>query len=172
MECKKALENLVTFLDGELDQELCGQIRRHLESCPACNKETQLLSKTGELLAKFPDLEPKEKVTREIQEKVRAVDQKKPGLLFRRGGWRRIAVFATAASLIIAFGIYSVVPGPKPPTTDRPKVIGQSAEKVKTKLNYYKEILANFQEVKEEYYWRKDDLKTLSPYLFSEEWKF
>ncbi|MFH1227657.1 MAG: zf-HC2 domain-containing protein [Planctomycetota bacterium] len=73
MKCEKVLEELVAFLDGETDRELSGQIRRHLASCPVCSKEARLLAKTGDLLAGFPDLAPRENAARQIREKAQAI---------------------------------------------------------------------------------------------------
>lgn len=199
MECKEVLENLVAFLDGELDKDLNAQISRHMESCNLCTKEARLLSKTWHILDKFPELEPNEKVIRQIQEKVRAINNQKPDLLLWRWRWVRIAVLSTAAVLIITLGIHFMVTGLKPlpdlkvvraggqaVTTyqdtkidansknvaafGEPRPLGQ--EDIEIKLNYYKTLLARFQEIKEEDYWCGDDLKAISPYLFYEEWDF
>ena len=228
MECKEVLENLVAFLDGELDKDLNAQISRHMESCNLCTKEARLLSKTWHILDKFPELEPNEKIIRQIQEKVRAINNQKPDLLLWRWRWVRIAVLSTAAGLIITLGIHFMVTGLKPlpdlkvvraggqaattyqdtkidanpvrdrsPLGDRNNILNSSGlvdnisngansknvaafgeprpsglEDIEIKLNYYKTLLARFQEIKEEDYWCGDDLKAISPYLFYEEWDF
>ncbi|MFH0888753.1 MAG: zf-HC2 domain-containing protein [Planctomycetota bacterium] len=198
MKCNKVLESLVAFLDGELDNDLNAQISQHLESCSACNKESRLLSETWSILDKFPELEPNEKVIRQIQEKVKAINNNPESFRDWRWSWVRIAVLSTAAVLIMTLGLHFMVTGLKPPsdlkvarstewsfgqvrsggqvgTTNQDiKLVTNSknVEDVEIKLNYYKTLLARFQEIKEEDYLCGDDLKVVSPYLFYEEWDF
>ncbi|MFH1228114.1 MAG: zf-HC2 domain-containing protein [Planctomycetota bacterium] len=172
MKCQEVLEELVAFLDGETDRELSGQISQHLESCPECRKEAHLLAKTGNLLASFPDLTPRDDAARQILEKARAISQETPKVFWFRHGWPGVKTFATAAGLLIAMGIYWVASESRPPTTPPPKVNTVDTienTQLKTELDSYKELLARFREVKEEYYCSEYDLKTLSPYLFSNE---
>ncbi len=36
MDCREFLQQLWRFLDGELDDGACGELRAHLERCPEC----------------------------------------------------------------------------------------------------------------------------------------
>lgn len=173
MECKNALENLVAFLDGELDKDLIAQINRHLESCNACRNEAESLSKTWNLLDKFPELEPTEKSAGEIKDKIRLIAKERSGL-FPIHRWQRIAVFSAAASLFIVVGFYCVINnfGNSPYSPQLLTVSYKAQEEIKTKLNYYTEILARFKEVKDEDYWSENDSKSLSPYLYADAWNF
>lgn len=58
--CKELLEGISEFVDGSASDELCAQIRRHMEGCENCrvvvnttNKTVQLY-KGDELLEELP----------------------------------------------------------------------------------------------------------------------
>lgn len=36
LECKDLLGNLSEFIDGELDDEMCAQLKRHMAGCENC----------------------------------------------------------------------------------------------------------------------------------------
>ena len=38
-DCADVLDRLYAYLDGELDESLCGDIRKHLDECGPCLKE-------------------------------------------------------------------------------------------------------------------------------------
>lgn len=47
--CKDIVKNLNSYIDGELDAELCGQLEAHIQSCPKCRIVVNTLNKTIEL---------------------------------------------------------------------------------------------------------------------------
>ena len=49
LECKELLHNLNDYIDGELDNELCGKIEAHIETCPNCKVVVNTLKKTIQL---------------------------------------------------------------------------------------------------------------------------
>jgi anti-sigma factor (TIGR02949 family) len=52
MNCKKILNNLSAYIDGELDEELCQQIETHLETCQECRIVVDTLKKTIDIYQK------------------------------------------------------------------------------------------------------------------------
>jgi anti-sigma factor RsiW len=50
MNCREVQPLAGNYLDGELPDELCDRIRRHLLRCPACREEYDGLRMTAELL--------------------------------------------------------------------------------------------------------------------------
>jgi anti-sigma factor (TIGR02949 family) len=36
LECKDLLSNLSSFIDGELDDEVCAELKRHMAGCENC----------------------------------------------------------------------------------------------------------------------------------------
>ncbi len=44
--CHKILGSLCDYIDGELDQELCAELERHMEGCENCRIVVDTLRKT------------------------------------------------------------------------------------------------------------------------------
>lgn len=175
MDCKTVLKNIVAYLDGELDKDLSARIGRHLESCPACNKEARLLFKAWNLLDEFPELAPREKIIRGVKERLKGIDREKKVLLPVNWGWQKIAGLATAAVLIIVFGVClvtDVFQPAEPPAQPDIKITGtEEAEELKVRLDYYAEFLNNLEEVDESYYdiSVKEDSGKIPSFSFPEE---
>jgi len=66
-DCKVIFEKISAYLDGELDDETCEEIKHHLKGCPECLKRFGSLKKTVELCKDFP----KEEVSEEIRQRLR-----------------------------------------------------------------------------------------------------
>lgn len=66
--CMKHLEHISEFLDGELDEATCEEIRAHLRDCPACRECIESLKKTVEVLKRLP----RESVPADIKHRLRA----------------------------------------------------------------------------------------------------
>ena len=47
--CKQLVESLSEYIDGSLDDTLCAELERHLESCDDCQVVVNTLKKTIEL---------------------------------------------------------------------------------------------------------------------------
>jgi anti-sigma factor (TIGR02949 family) len=47
--CQERLRQINEYLDGEIDEELCSEIERHLNSCPDCQFIVDTLSRTIKL---------------------------------------------------------------------------------------------------------------------------
>ncbi len=44
--CKNLLSQLSDYIDGELEEELCAEIERHMAECPDCQAVVNTLEKT------------------------------------------------------------------------------------------------------------------------------
>ncbi|MGM0663318.1 MAG: anti-sigma factor family protein [Thermodesulfobacteriota bacterium] len=64
----KHAEHISEFLDGELDEAACEEIRAHLRDCPACRNCLESLKKTVEVLRRLP----RETVPADIKQRLRA----------------------------------------------------------------------------------------------------
>lgn len=175
MDCNIVLKNLVAYLDSELDAETQNAIRQHLANCPNCNQEVHAFDRTWALLDKYPELTPQPQAIGQIKDRIQTLTTVKP-VSFRRWSWQKIAGLAVAAGLIIGLGLYLVTDtfkpdtGPTVPTVVNAPIENHTAEA--GLLDYYKGVLAAFEETKEENGWNTETLKELSPYLFSDEWNF
>ena len=58
MECEEVEELLPAHLEGDLKDEIAGQVQDHLKSCPRCQKEAQLLNASWEALGAHENIEP------------------------------------------------------------------------------------------------------------------
>jgi anti-sigma factor (TIGR02949 family) len=52
--CKDLLSQLSAYIDGELDEALCEEIRRHMAGCENCRAVVNTLEKTVELYRTTP----------------------------------------------------------------------------------------------------------------------
>ncbi|GGM95615.1 anti-sigma factor RsrA [Thermopolyspora flexuosa] len=57
-DCADVLDRLYAYLDGELDETLCGDIRKHLDECGPCLKEYGLDQMVKKLVAKHCGCDP------------------------------------------------------------------------------------------------------------------
>ena len=54
MTCRELFERLSEYVDGELSQELCEEIRKHMAGCDPCVNFAQTLKTTTELCRRLP----------------------------------------------------------------------------------------------------------------------
>ena len=54
MSCRELFERLSEYLDGELSQELCAEIRTHMEGCEPCVNFAKTLKTTADLCRRLP----------------------------------------------------------------------------------------------------------------------
>jgi anti-sigma factor RsiW len=54
MTCRELFERLSEYVDGELSQEICEEIRRHMASCEPCVAFAKTLKTTAELCRRLP----------------------------------------------------------------------------------------------------------------------
>ncbi len=58
IDCSQALENVYLYLDGEMPDEDCAQLRRHIEECSPCLREYGLEQAFKALIARSCGCEP------------------------------------------------------------------------------------------------------------------
>lgn len=54
MTCRELFERLSEYVDGELSQELCEEIRHHMDGCDPCVNFAKTLKTTAELCRRLP----------------------------------------------------------------------------------------------------------------------
>ncbi len=54
MTCRELFERLSEYVDGQLSQELCEEIRKHLDGCDPCVNFAKTLKTTAELCRRLP----------------------------------------------------------------------------------------------------------------------
>ena len=54
MTCRELFGRLSEYVDGELSQEICEEIRRHMEGCDPCVAFAKTLKKTAEMCRRLP----------------------------------------------------------------------------------------------------------------------
>jgi RNA polymerase sigma-70 factor (ECF subfamily) len=52
--CRELFERLSEYVDGELSQEICQEIQRHMEGCAPCVAFANTLKKTAEMCHRLP----------------------------------------------------------------------------------------------------------------------
>ncbi|MDA8369636.1 MAG: mycothiol system anti-sigma-R factor [Nocardiopsaceae bacterium] len=65
--CSEVLEKLYAYIDGELEDVSCGEIRRHLDECGPCLAEYGLEEVVKKLVAKHCGCDP---VPQDLRSKV------------------------------------------------------------------------------------------------------
>jgi len=54
MTCRELFVRLSEYVDGELSQELCEEIRKHMDGCDPCVNFAKTLKTTAELCRRLP----------------------------------------------------------------------------------------------------------------------
>jgi anti-sigma factor RsiW len=54
MTCRELFERLSEYVDGELSQEICAEIRKHMDGCDPCVNFARTLKKTADLCRRLP----------------------------------------------------------------------------------------------------------------------
>ena len=54
MTCRELFERLSEYVDGELSQEICAEIRKHMHGCHPCVNFAKTLKKTADLCRRLP----------------------------------------------------------------------------------------------------------------------
>ena len=54
MACRELFERLSEYVDGELSQQICEEIQRHMEGCEPCVAFAKTLKKTADLCRRLP----------------------------------------------------------------------------------------------------------------------
>ncbi|MHC4471765.1 MAG: zf-HC2 domain-containing protein [Planctomycetota bacterium] len=99
MECKKALENLMGYLDGELDDDTRSLVQTHLEGCAECRREEQAYRRLNEMTDSIEFVEPTEA---EWQAHWRQIYNR----MERGVGW---FLLSTGGLLLVLYGAYRLL---------------------------------------------------------------
>ena len=54
MSCRELFERLSEYVDGELPENICAEIRQHMEGCEPCVAFANTLKKTADLCRRLP----------------------------------------------------------------------------------------------------------------------
>jgi anti-sigma factor RsiW len=54
MTCRELFERLSEYVDGELSEEICREVRQHMEGCDPCVAFAKTLKTTTELCRRLP----------------------------------------------------------------------------------------------------------------------
>ena len=54
MTCRELFERLSEYVDGELSQEICEEIQRHMDGCTPCVAFARTLKATAEMCRRLP----------------------------------------------------------------------------------------------------------------------
>lgn len=67
MDCRAMFSHLSEFVDGELAEELCREIRAHMADCQRCVAVLESLRATIDLCRSLPSPTPPEEVRRAVR---------------------------------------------------------------------------------------------------------
>ncbi len=70
MNCKEIQKKLSAYVVGDLDDQTREEIAAHLQSCPECRHELQVLQRTGDLLEPMEMVEPPAGMWKKIDERL------------------------------------------------------------------------------------------------------
>jgi len=76
-ECRKLLERLSEYIDGELDTAACAEVEAHTAGCGRCEEFIESLRRTVGLLHRVPRPEIPDQIKKEITEAVARLKNRK-----------------------------------------------------------------------------------------------
>ena len=74
-DCRKDFERISEYLDGELNDDICRKIEKHLLHCPECSEFVSSLKKTIQLCKNAAQ----EEIPPDIQERLRSLLRERLG---------------------------------------------------------------------------------------------
>ncbi len=112
MRCDEVRRSLTDYVEGVLPLEQAQVVEAHLQGCPDCAHELQMLQRVPQVLRQWSPPVPSERIWAGIESRIRA----------RRWQPRRYALIATlsaaAAALLLAFFIWQRATPAYPPVVD------------------------------------------------------
>lgn len=107
MECSEARELLSAYHDAELSAEVRSPVAEHVESCSRCAEELALFGVLSAMARGLDDPEPPPQLWADIEAGLDAGGQEgAPSRLERLAGKRRLSLLVTAATVLIAAGVW------------------------------------------------------------------
>jgi len=114
MHCKKIHKLIPDFLCEALPPEDAEEVRRHIESCPACRAEVRVCEATWKTAGEIRDVKPRPGFTRSVRQRL----EREPRPIRRRTGASRgvsIKIALTAAAcILVAIGLFFFMRRPEP----------------------------------------------------------
>lgn len=69
-ECRRWLQALCEYMDGELDEELCVKLEQHLAECAACATVLETMRQTVTLYRRWGRAQPPEDLIKHLEDLV------------------------------------------------------------------------------------------------------
>lgn len=120
MKCKKVRKKLVLFLDGELSEKQRIEIQNHLNSCPDCLKQVDVLLKIWDVSGELERIEPSPYLWNNLSLRIAEYESSKN--LFSTF-FETIARYAVPATAVVIFliGIFTGIYLGSFPNSQKPK---------------------------------------------------
>ncbi len=108
MNCRWVNRKLVEFLEGELSGAPNSKIKAHLDSCPVCSRELDVLKKSWALLDKLPAIEPSPDFSSRFYKRLAQEQSRKPVTVFGslRLSLRLAPALVTTVILLVFVNLY------------------------------------------------------------------
>ena len=97
MTCSDFLARYTDFRDGGLSLEAAGRCGDHLQSCPACRRYDEVVSRATDLLRAMPGAEPPEDFQARLQHSIYSLHEERRRQRILRGGSGAMSVVAMTA---------------------------------------------------------------------------
>ena len=97
MTCSDFLARYTDFRDGGLSLEAAGRCGDHLQSCPACRRYDEVVSRGTDLLRAMPGAEPPEDFQARLQHSIYSLHEERRRQRILRGGSGAMSVVAMTA---------------------------------------------------------------------------
>ncbi|MFV1967676.1 MAG: anti-sigma factor [Pirellulaceae bacterium] len=107
MLCTEMRELLSGYLDGELSGQLEDGVARHLEGCAPCSEELVAFSAISGLANSLPTPVPPPEVWDGLERELDKKPQVEVAPPRSRGAWGTYRLFAVAATLLVAAGVFT-----------------------------------------------------------------
>ncbi len=119
MNCQNVRTELTAYTSGQLSKSERQKVDAHLQSCPSCRRELELLESTRNVLKSWSDAEPPPDLAARLEARLSKEDsRKKPIIYFRWPSFKWAYFLFTAACLAgsIYFGIHFFLSPDEVPT--------------------------------------------------------
>jgi anti-sigma factor RsiW len=116
-DCKKIEKDLTAYLDGELAEKQSLAVSGHLEICPGCRREFQILRESMALAREWNDIRPSAEFDRAFWQKLAAMNEqhsRKPGIFSQLWSLLTANYSATPVALALLLLITFVQSKPSP----------------------------------------------------------
>ncbi len=138
MECKEIEEQLIDYIDGNLDKETSREIEKHIENCASCTLALQGLTSIFNTIDKdqqeMPDVRMKKSFQEMLQKEKAVLDESKVVSLQKntKSSWRTVLQIAATIVLVIAAYLYGKIE-PKETVIHTTEVATLKNEKIEQK---------------------------------------